>query len=279
VVAIVGWEDEVRLLNPETGAELLKVKAPAGPVTFSPDGNTLAVGGGDGTARLFEAETGFQRAALAGHHSGRRGRSTFATGVAALVFTRDGRTLVTGGGDTTLLTWSLVPTAAAVSPERRAKWWDGLGGDPAVADRAMREMLASPDAAVAELNTRLHPAAAPDAARVADLVRRLDSDRFAIREQAATDLARLGDPAVPLLKAARDRVTTEESRTRLDAILARLQTATSPYRLRLRRAVEVLERARTPEARALLKNLAGGANGAALTATAGGAVGRLDLDS
>jgi RNA polymerase sigma factor (sigma-70 family) len=277
LVAVVGWADEVRLVDPETGAEVLTVKAPAGPVTFSPDGNTLAVGGGDGTARLFEVATGFERGRFAGHHSGRRGRSTIAAGVAALAFTPDGRTLITGGGDTTLLAWDLVShePAAAVSPERRARWWADLAGDPAAADRAMREMAASPAETVAELTARLRPAAAPDPARVADLVRRLDGDRFADREHAAAALAALGEAAVPVLRTARDRAATEEARTRLDAVLGRLREAGSPDRLRERRAIEVLERVRTADARTLLDDLASGSAGVRLTEAATAAAGRV----
>src|SRR5206468_4191690 len=115
-VAVVGWKDEVRLVDPEGQAAEIRLAAVAGPVAFSPDGNTLAVGGGDGTTRLFEVATGFERGRLVGHNSGRVGRATFAGGVAALTFGPDGRTLVTGGGDTTLLAWDLVPHPSSAVP-------------------------------------------------------------------------------------------------------------------------------------------------------------------
>jgi hypothetical protein len=184
---------------------------------------------------------------------------------------------VTGGGDTTLLTWDLAPhPSSADASERRAHWWDELAADPPAANRAVAEMVAAPAAAVAELKARLRPVAAPDRGRVADLVRRLDGDRFADRERAAADLAGLGEPVAPLLRAARERATTEEARSRLDAVLKRLGNAGTADRLRERRAVEVLERVRTADARAVLDALAGGASGAGLTERARAAVRRLD---
>ena len=76
---------EIALLTGDTGW--------VGSVAFSPDGRTLASGGGwaDGTIRLWNAKTGAHIRTLTGH-----------TGeVSSVAFSPDGRTLASGGGDGT----------------------------------------------------------------------------------------------------------------------------------------------------------------------------------
>jgi WD40 repeat protein len=71
-------------------------RAGHGRLALSPDGGTLATAGGFSIA-LWDAETGRERALLKGH----RGR------VWALLFTPDGRTLVSGAGDGLVRLWDV----------------------------------------------------------------------------------------------------------------------------------------------------------------------------
>ena len=110
------------------------------------------------------------------------------------------------------------------------------------------------------------------------LVAKLDHDKFARREEAGRELARLGPQAGPALRRAlADAKTSRDARSRIEALLKALDQwlVTDRETLRGLRAVWVLERIGSPEARAILKRLAGGAPEARLTKAAKSALGRL----
>jgi hypothetical protein len=121
---------------------------------------------------------------------------------------------------------------------------------------------------VAALKERLHPVRPVDAEKVARLLNDLESDQFALREQAARELEKLADAIRPALNRAVARPGISlDLRRRLETILASF-AAISGERLRTLRAVEVLERLGNAEARELLKALAAGAPGALATTAA-----------
>ncbi|HEY7427506.1 MAG TPA: hypothetical protein VH682_24945, partial [Gemmataceae bacterium] len=99
-----------------------------------------------------------------------------------------------------------------------------------------------------------------------------------VREKAATELEKLGPSALHALRKARDDRPALETRRRLEQLIEKQERAEwlpSPERLRDRRALEVLERAGTSEAKDVLATLAGGAPGAWLTLDAKAALERL----
>jgi len=107
---------------------------------------------------------------------------------------------------------------------------------------------------------RNHLARAPqDAPGIAALIRQLDSDRFAERENAAAKLASLGPEAADAMRAAIPTAKSAEVRHRLRSLLARLDVPADrwPELLRQRRAEVVLRRIGTEDAHRLLEQLNG----------------------
>jgi RNA polymerase sigma factor (sigma-70 family) len=255
---------DVRLWDVATGKELHSLtghKERVMSVVFSPDGRTLITAGGDRTIRLWELATGRERGRV----------SEQVDFVLSLSISRDGRRLASGSADTTGLIWDLPALAAGgrlpakLSPKDLDALWAGLAGDDAAAAyRAILTLANSPAQSVPFLRERLAPAAGADAGKIEQWIKDLDSDEFAVRDKAGTELRKLGELAVPALRRALTGGTSAEVRRQATQMID-ASAGISGERLRGLRAVEALECAGTAEARSLLQALARGAPQARLT--------------
>jgi hypothetical protein len=246
-------------------------------LAFSPDGKSLAWGGwSDGTVYLGEIATGGQRLHFAGHLGN----------VSALAFSLDAKMLISGSQDTTALVWDL--TGRLESSRRNDKplsandlnrLWDTLAAEDAEAGfRAIQSLAADPERGVDYLRSRMAPVPVVDEERLKRLIADLESDQFAVRDNASRELEKLGESALQALRKAIEDHPGLETRRRLDSLIEMQEGEEwkpSAERRRIRRALEVLERAGTAEARRVLTTLASGAPGAWLTLDAKAALERL----
>jgi RNA polymerase sigma factor (sigma-70 family) len=267
-------ERSLRLWDVGTGKEVRHLafgdqRAAVRAAAFSPDGTMLATGGEDETVHVWEVNSGGERRRFRGH----------AGWVERLAFSADGRTLASASGDTTVLLWDVAGLTPAERQEPAGppeRLWEDLAADAARADRAMRRLAATPEQALPLLRERLRPVAPPEAQRVRRLIADLNSERFAVRDQAARELEQLGEATEPALRQALAGHPSLEVRRRIEGLLGKWSGAVpAPERLRVLRAVEVLERVGSAEARRVLEALAGGAEGARLTREAAAALRRL----
>jgi WD40 repeat protein len=227
-------------------------------LAFSPDGRALALGLAQ-DVRIWEVATARERCAFRGHHRG----------VRAVAFAPDGKTLVSADGEGRALVWDLTRPAnggparvAALPPDALHRLWSDLASDDAaLAYRAACELAAAPGQAVPFLRGLLDPGPA-DARRIARLVADLGSPRFAVRDQAMRQLARLGEAAAPALKQTLADAPSREVRRRAELLLRPLQDpALGRERLRELRAFEALERVGGAEVCHFLEQLARGPAG------------------
>jgi RNA polymerase sigma factor (sigma-70 family) len=259
----------LRICVIETGQEILRLEdAPGdedseeeddGVCAFSPDGRTIAVrvhGPGPeaaSTIRVIELATGGVRVRFPGHPSL----------IKHLVFSADGTTLASGSTDNTALLWDLLGGNHGQPGARELQaLWDQLGGDAETAHQAMGRLTRAPAQTVAWLRDHLWPV---PSAQVAQLIRDLDDEQFAVREQAEAALQRLLESAASALRQVLDGKPSAEVRRRVTRLLERLEEGNTPAQLRSLRAIEVLERMGTPEARKGLEDLAKGIAGARQT--------------
>jgi RNA polymerase sigma factor (sigma-70 family) len=275
-----GWDKVIHLWDVASGRELLRVDAGGfvNAVALAPDGRTFAAATGwvkDGEIRLLDGRTGQMLLRLRGHES--------YTG--ALAFAPDGKTLASGHRDTTALVWDLTPglkrltePKRELSPEELQTLWTQLAGaDAKKARQAVEALAAAPASALPFLKDRLHAAERVKPGRVRQLIADLDSAEFTTREAATKELANRGAEAESALRSALNGDLSAEARRRVTALLdgPAPRDVPSGELLRRLRANHVLEQVGSPEALAILREMAAGAPSARETLDAKAACDRL----
>jgi len=154
-------------------------------------------------------------------------------------------------------------------------WQDLASDDATLAYLSLWRLAQNPEAAKL-LGKHLTPAAAPDLEKIQGWVDDLSSLKFAVRDKASTELALQGELAEPVLRKVLAGQPDLETKRRVELLLNKLeQPVTAPEKLRMIRAVEVLEMVGTAEAVDLLQRLAKGFAGHRLTREAQESVKRL----
>jgi hypothetical protein len=126
-----------------------------------------------------------------------------------------------------------------VAPLDLDKVWNVLADKEALpAYQFIFDLADEPNLALPFLQKRLLPVPPLDCAQVAKLIAGLADERFAVRERATSELFKLDDRVIPLLRAAQEKSTSAEQRMRLADLLHRRE---GPCRLRQSRALRVLE--------------------------------------
>jgi hypothetical protein len=264
LLASGGQDQQIHLWQTSSGEMLEPLGGYEGPVlgiALSADGHTIFAANEDGKVRLWDVRTGKLLRLLRGH----RGPAL------ALALAPGGHLLATSSEDGTILVWEV--------DGLEAQWLDL--GYPDVARRAtsVTRMAADPGA-VAFLKERLGRML-QRAFRVDVLVTDLASKSFPVRARATRELEALGELAESGLREALEEKAPLETQRRIRQILARLPEREEDIRyndrIRLSRALVVLERIGTPEARRLLETVAQGPPRSRLTEEARAALKRLGV--
>jgi WD40 repeat protein len=277
------YDRGVRLWDLVSGQQIALLeghKRAVAAVAFSPDGRLAASAGGSRSypydvtdprrIRLWDVVSGKEVVHFEGHTAD----------VTSLAFSPDGARLVSGLMDSTILVWDVAALPRQPALEVRADEVDGLWKDLAGADafkahQAVWRLAATPEKTVPFLKEHVPAAAEVDAEKVRRWIADLDSEEFAVRAAAVKELERLGDRAAPALREALAGKPSAEVRKQAEELLASLRLVRSPEVLQRLRAVQVLERIGSPEARRLLEALARGAPAARETREAKASLERL----
>jgi hypothetical protein len=235
----------------------------------------LAIACFDGSVHLLDPATGTIRGMI----------DVPGDGVKCLAFIPDGRTLATGGYDTTILLWDVKHVLKTwqsrlrkvASADLETLWQRLASANGTEAAEAMAQLQTMPRQTVALLRQQLRPVSPLDVRAVGRLLDDLGSEEFEVRQRATSELEKLGPLVESLLRKRLAAAPALEVRRRLEMLLEALDSfASQPEQMRADRAVEVLEHVGSAEARALLRELAGGATEAPLTRQAKASLKRLE---
>jgi WD40 repeat protein len=242
------------LYETRTGKERMLIAGSAGQAgtcAFSRDGRFLAFLNAKNDIEVFDVTRGKNVATFAQTDGG-----------GVLAFSPDSTLLATGGRSGAILLWDLSDVVrqkteepAWTAADKDRLWNDLADSDAITAFSAMNKLRCSPNAAVALVRERLQWNVATK--ELDALIERLGSADFASRKKATDAVEQLGERARPALAAALAKSKSLEHKRRVEGLLEKLERPfTTPVGLRLLRSIEVLDGLRTPEAAALLREIA-----------------------
>jgi WD40 repeat protein len=267
----------MRLIESATGQEVARIPTGKGHlVDFSGDGRLLAKIDKE-AIHIWDVSSGkefFRRAWPEGvvHNPDWAPASS-------LAFLPNGRGIVTGMDDGTILVWDVPAQSVQKTPppsrQTLEALWSDLAGEARKAHRAVYTLATTPTQTLPFLAKHLQAAEEIDARRVTKLLADLDSDQFAVREAATGELLRLSDEIEAALRRFLQSKPSLEARRRVEAIRASARPVPSRATLRTIRAIRILESLDTAEARELLHKLCEGAVDARATREANAALERL----
>ena len=263
-LATLNDDGKIRLWEVATGKLRMGIKAGASqhdgsgwtPLEISPDGLTIAcTGNAESRIDFWDVPSGTRFGNLKAHDEQ----------IMTIDFTPDGRTLLTGSKDTTMLTWDLTRPewrsrsfAHELTDTDLPKHWEKLrGADAEEAHRSKWALAGDPKKSIPFIRDRLRMEPPIAAERIRSWIADLDSRQYAIREQAQANLLIHFDQAERDLRQTLGGSASAELRNRIGRIIgASFGAQPGPDQLREMRAMEILEQIGTPEARDLLRRLA-----------------------
>jgi RNA polymerase sigma factor (sigma-70 family) len=201
--------------------------------------------------------------------------------VSSMALAPDGNTVATGHVDSTILLWDLVPPSQhrpvpQLRPDQLTSFWSDLAStDASRAFVAITRLAEVPEQTVGLLRDRLRPVSPPTPEDLGRLIAGLNNPDFTRREAATKQLTELGDLASGALRKALNQSQPLEARRRIEALLASPPLVRTNEARRSLRAIRVLERIGTPEAKQALEALTHGAAESKITQEAKGALDRL----
>jgi len=244
-------------------------------LTSSSDGRVLTgISEDKGRIYCWEIATAKKRCVFEGHGGGR-----------TVCFSPDSTLLASAGEDTSALVWEIpgyitTKKKGLAAEELAARWSDLVGEDAGRAATAIWTLVGIPQQTVPFLSGHLRPVPAIDPQELSRLITELESNSPAIRKQAASKLEQAGEAAAPALREALKSTNSPIARRQIGLLLEEADPvafATTNEKLRVNRALEILEHIGTPQARATLATLASGAPKAAQTQEAQAAIKRLGI--
>jgi WD40 repeat protein len=273
---LLSLDEQARVWEVAAGQERVRLDNPplATTAAFSADGGLLALGTALGPVHLYATATGAEVGRLSGHRGA----------VLTVAFSPDGKALVSAGADTTALVWDVSearkkarPAAVALRAQEVAEKWKMLAEVNALqAHQTIVSLSAAPEPTVPFLKEKLQVLAKLDEKLLAQWIAELDHDEFDVRQNATENVASLGEAAESALVKALKNKPSLEARRRIELLLERLKAVGPDGKgLRVLRAVEVLERIGTAEAKEVLEAVAKGLPDAPQTRAAKASLERL----
>ena len=264
LLAAVSSDSTGRVVELATGKEVRKLDGTdiGSCIAFSADGRSLATAARR-FVRIWETVTCKERLVL-----------DAGGGVTSLAFMPDGKTLLSGSSDGTVLVWDLAlgsretaePPNLLTPADLETEWQHLFGPDIARSYRACWTLAAVPRQALPRLRIELQPVPIYEPKQLEQWIEELGHDRFAVRNKATMELKKAGEVAWPYLRKVLENPPSIEVAARARRLLGKEnQLLATADRLRQARSLEVLERLATPEARDLVRALAAGDPSAWLT--------------